>query len=194
MSRRIQIHRLISRPYTHSPEYLRTYLELVVYGPAGKAALQHDLEMLIMAIADLINGGSHTARCQWVINDAKPDETPTAMTVIHGWDKNPGSYSRELEEKQPAPVREILFDAGEVTSRGETVWKAKSKGTRTRSPLADQILYPAEMLRAAIELIMYPPPAYLPPPASEDFFAGMEELAEPPPPTATRWIYRHEGD
>lgn len=186
MSRRIQIHQITVRPFPGS-NYHRTELELVIYGPAGKASLQHDCENLVMAIADLINGGSHTARCGWIVNGENPKAKPDAMTVIHGWDKDYGRRFR-TDDADKLVAREVIFDAGEKLSRGEVIWDATAHGTRTRSPLSHQVLYPTEMLRAAIEIIFHPPAPTCPSGQWDGDFA----IAEPTPPA--RWIYKHEGD
>lgn len=185
MSRRIIIQQIATRPYPGSA-YTSTELELIICGPAGKARLQHDSENLIMAIADLINGGNHTARLGWVINGEDPKQKPpSAMHIIHGWDRDP--HARYLEHQEVTATKTI-FDAIELVSRGEVIWNAKASGTRTRSPLEDQVLYPTEMLRAAIEVILHPPTPIWPEGHSDepDLFA--------PPPAPARWVYRHEGD
>ncbi len=151
MSRRIQIY--LSENETAGGVTFKE-IGVVVYGPAGKAELFHDIEVVLMACADVLNGGSGTARHQWTVNEQQRDRRSirNAATIIQGWDRDTGCAFRSDKEVS----RTLILDAGEAVWRGEVSWFIN---TPARTPeqikvLGRLILTPAETLRFIAETLL----------------------------------------
>lgn len=150
MSRRIQIYRTVNETQGGIDF---TELGVVVYGPAGKAELFHDVEVVLMACADVLNGGSGTAIYAWTVNGQKDQRRiRSAATIIGGWDQDRGCAVRADKELS----RTLILDAGEFVSRGEVTWRVT---TPARTPeqikhCGHQDLTPAEMLRFIAETLL----------------------------------------
>lgn len=150
MSRRIQIYRSENET-AGGIDFIET--GVVIYGPAGKAELFHDVEVVLMACADVLNGGSGTAIYAWTVNGQKDQRSiRSAATIISGWDRDRGCGVRSDKELS----RTLILDAGEFAQRGEVTWRVTTPG-RTPEQIQQcghQDLTPAEMLRFIAETLL----------------------------------------
>lgn len=153
MSRRIQIYHAVTK--SEGGNYEHTDIGVVVFGPAGKAELFHDVEVVLMACADVLNCGNGTSHYGWTVNGRKDQrDIRNAGTIIAGWDRDFGCSMRSDKEIS----RTLILDAGEFVSRGGVTWRVT---TPTRTP--EQVkhgghndLTPDETLRFIAETILRP--------------------------------------
>jgi hypothetical protein len=149
--RRIQLVR-VTQAWETFPTCEHTTTLLQVYGPRGKAVLEHEREVLLTVIACMVCRGTHplTQRLGWQINDARVDDKSGPLTsLLLGYDPHE-SRERPMIVKK----REIVFDAGEIVHAGDVVWKVELIRAADGAVTLAAILTPSEMLFAAAQVLL----------------------------------------
>tara|TARA_R110002050_G_scaffold191532_9_gene326346 strand:- start:558 stop:1022 length:465 start_codon:yes stop_codon:yes gene_type:complete len=150
MSRRIQIHRINYKSCCGLWD--TTELHITVYSVSGKAELSHDPEVILMACADVLNRGNATGNMGWSVNGLKDERRIRhAATIIHDWADDGRSA---LRDKQTEVSRELIFDAGEVASRGEVIWRVTTPRREPTPWSPHNDLTACEVLRHVAEIII----------------------------------------
>ena len=146
MSRRIQIYQVTVSDSTIAG-YTHTQLNLVVFGPGGRAEMEGpDPEMILLAVAaDVVGGAGATIKFPWKINGvAQSDAKNRLVEILQG--------GRPIERRNREEVemsRALILDAAEFIDRGQVLWNVTTPKVGTMRG----VLYPAELLRAVTEAI-----------------------------------------